>query len=117
MLSGILYKAVLNKIKTIDVMWFEEILIIGGKYKYPKAIFKVEESSDFVKSLDKFKLLKMFNLQYMYIVAPEGREKFFKKVINRVDYEDIKTRVIFLQYEDIESLLENPKLLFRYRLI
>ena len=111
------YKDVINKIKTIDVIWFDGIKVNEEYYKYPKVVFEVEHSTDIKKSLDKFILLKPFNIQYMYIVAPKTREDTFNKIIKSKDYESIRDKIMFLKYEDVEYFLENPNSLIKFDLI
>lgn len=112
------YEDIIEKLKTIDVIWFDNSVEIESKrYKYPRVVFEVETTTDFKKSLDKFKLLKMFNMQYMYIVSYEEREKQFDKIILDSRYDDIRGKVKFLQLEDVESFHGNPKLLFKFDLI
>lgn len=112
------YKEILRKIRTIDVVWFaDDISIDNTIYRYPEVVFEVESSTNFKDSLNKFNYLKMFNIKRMYIIAPEKREEQFNKIIELEDYKDIKSRVEFRYYEDIELFLENPQILIRYGMI
>lgn len=112
------YKEILNKIRTIDVVWFsDDISINKNIYRYPEVVFEVESSTNFKDSLNKFNYLKMFNIKRMYIIAPEKREEQFNKIIEQEEYKEIRSRVKFLHYEDIELFLENPRILIRYDMI
>lgn len=112
------YKEILKKIRTIDVVWFDDDISINNIiYRYPEVVFEVESSTNFKESLNKFNYLKMLNIRRMYIIAPEKREEQFNKIIELEDYKDIRSRVKFLHYEDIELFLENPKILIRYDMI
>lgn len=111
------YNELLKKIKSIDVIWFVDLLCDDEKYSFPKAIFEVESTTDFKRSLEKFTLLSAFNLQYMFIVAPKERENTFNRVIDNDEFKNIKPFVKFLRYEDIETFLANPQLLLRFNIV
>lgn len=49
------YKEVVEKIKSIDVFWFND-------RRFPKFVFEVEHSTDFKNALLKFLELQDFNL-------------------------------------------------------
>lgn len=111
------YPEIINQITSIDVIWFSNIELGGEQFSFPKAIFEIESSTNFRRSLEKFNLLLPFNLQYMFIVAPECREKQFNKIINMDDFKQIKSLVKFLRYEDIDTFLANPQLLLKFNII
>ncbi|MBQ9013695.1 MAG: hypothetical protein IJ094_09130 [Bacilli bacterium] len=94
------YKKIVDKIRSIDVIWFSNNVEEG--FKYPEVVFEVESSTNIKNSLNKFNYLKSFNIKVMYIVAPKKREKQFNKIIELDEYKEIKSRVKFLYYEDIE---------------
>lgn len=109
------YSSIIDKLKTIDVIWFETIS--ETEFKFPKVVFEVESTTNIKNSLNKFKWLIPFNMQYMYIIAPKSRELAFEEIIKEREYSDIRNRVKFLQYEDIEYFVEHPNKLFKFGLI
>lgn len=108
------YKEILTRVRTIDVMWFKEEIVDGVQMLFPKGVFEIETSTNFLKSLEKFKLLINFNMQYFYIISPKEKEKTFNNIIKRKEFEIIRDRVKFLAFEDIDSLGSNPNLLNRF---
>jgi hypothetical protein len=89
------HENIVNDARTIDVIWFNELWL-------PKAVFEIEHSTNFRRSLSKFQKLKDFNT-FMFIVSHKERELNFSKVINGTEFRNIKDRVKFLDYEDIEE--------------
>jgi len=89
------YKKVLDRIKYIDVIWF-------NKRKYPSKIIEVEHSTNFRNSLLKFLELQDFATE-MTIVASKEKYDKFEKEISSVTFNPINKKVKFKSYNDVEK--------------
>ena len=89
------YSEIINRAKTIDVMWFNE-------RKLPDSAFEVEHSTDMQNSLLKFVQLQDFYVN-LYIVADNSRKNLFQTKINLHAFSDIKDRVKFLSYDQVSQ--------------
>ena len=89
------YKNILDRARTIDVIWFNE-------RNMPFRFYEVEHSTNITNSLDKFYELQDFRADY-YIVADKSRKKQFDDCIERSIYRKIKDYVKFKSYEDLVS--------------
>lgn len=87
-----------NRAKTVDVIWFNE-------RNMPNSFFEVEHSTDIQNSVVKFCDLQDFSSRF-FIVAPENRHEQFEKVMDRTVFRDIKKRVVFCSYENINAQYE-----------
>ncbi len=87
------YPNILRRAKTIDVIWFNE-------RKLPSAFFEVEHSTNIVNSLTKFYDLQDFCAKF-YVVSPARREKEFDDKVGSKIFEEIKDRVLFVDYDFI----------------
>jgi len=94
------YEHILNKIKSIDVIWINE-------RKFPESVFEVEHSTDFINSLNKFhELIDLYT--DMVIISDKHRVKQFGAVIDSSVYQTLKSRVRFYDYDHLESYYSNP---------
>lgn len=89
------YSFIINSIKTIDVIWFNQS-------KLPKAVFEVEHSTDIKNSLIKFVELQDFRTE-MKIVADETRRRQFEKALSSRAFENIKAITGFVSYQQISD--------------
>lgn len=89
------YEDILEKIKSIDVFWFNE-------RKFPSFIFEIEHTTDFKNALLKFLELQDFNIQ-MHIVSFGARKKEFLTKIDFTSFRPIKNRIKFLTYDDVSQ--------------
>lgn len=87
------YKELLNRAKTVDVIWFND-------RKMPNSFFEIEHSTDIQNSVAKYCDLQDFNSRFV-IVAPARRQEQFEKVLSRTAFREIKERVLFRSYETI----------------
>lgn len=89
------YTQILNRAKTIDVIWFNDS-------KFPQSFFEVEHSTNFQNSL-----LKMVDLRYFYadfnIVADMKKFKEFQKKIAQSSFDNIRDRVKFISYDKLSD--------------
>ncbi|ALS22172.1 HTH domain-containing protein [Paenibacillus naphthalenovorans] len=92
------YKEVINRIKTIDVIWLNG----NTDTLFPRKIFEVENTTDFSKSLNKFNELRNFAVE-MVVVAPRKKEKLFYETLKWNVYRNLKNRVQFWDYEMLEK--------------
>ena len=90
------FESIVNRAKTIDVIWFNE-------RKLPYSFFEVEHSTDIQSSLLKFNDLQDFYSQF-YIVSDAAREKEFNAKIGYGAFKDIKARVKFIDYNFVSNL-------------
>lgn len=87
------YEKLLNKAKTVDIIWFNE-------RKMPYAFYEVEHSTDIKNSLNKFYELQDFRAKF-YIVAGIERKNKFYDIISSSIYQPISNLVSFVSYDDI----------------
>jgi hypothetical protein len=96
------YSSILNRIKSIDVIWLES----DTGTPFPNRVFEVENTTNFTKSLNKFHELKNFDTE-MIIVAPEYKEELFDETINWNIYRNLKSRIKFWSYDKLEKIHSN----------
>ena len=92
------YENLTDRARTVDVIWFNE-------RNMPNSFFEVEHSTDIQNSVTKFCDLQDFNSRFM-IVAPQNRKEQFDKVMSRTAFKDVKGRVAFHSYENINMQYE-----------
>ncbi len=90
------YTEIVNRAKTIDVIWFNE-------RNMPNSFFEIEHSTDFQNSILKFYDLQDFYSKF-YIVSAIERKREFENKINHRAFKEIKDRVNFINYEFISNL-------------
>lgn len=90
------YDAVLQRVQTIDVMWF-------NRRGYPEACFEVEHSTDMHNSLLKYVELQDFRSKF-HIVADIARQREFEAKLGYTGFVDIRKMVGFLDYENLSEL-------------
>lgn len=106
------YREIINRIKSIDVMWLDG----STSTLFPRKVFEVENTTDFSKSLNKFSELGGFSVE-MVVVAPRYKEKLFYDTLNWKVYKDIKDRVQFWDYEMLERTYQHYRSKEVYRLL
>jgi len=89
------YEDVIQKIKSIDVFWFNE-------RRFPAFVFEIEHSTDFKNALLKFLEFQDFNLQ-MYVVSYKERKNEFQSKLKFTSFEPIEERVRFITYEEVSQ--------------
>jgi len=92
------YDRIINRAKTIDVIWFNE-------RKMPYAFFEIEHTTDFLNSLSKFFELQDFYANF-YIVANGNREKQYHDVIGRSMFSPIRNRITFKDYDSLSDMYD-----------
>lgn len=90
------YDKLLRKARTVDVIWFNE-------REMPSDFYEVEHTTDIKNSLSKFYELQDFFTNF-YIVADVCRKNEFNDKINVSIFNDIKSRVQFLDYGRVVSM-------------
>lgn len=96
MLPPFTYDNLLRKARTVDVIWFNE-------RQMPSDFYEVEHTTDIKNSLSKFYELQDFFSKF-YIVADKCRKEEFNDKINVSMFNDIKSRVQFLDYERVVAM-------------
>ena len=89
------YAPVLDRAKTIDVIWF------NGR-GFPHAVYEVEHSTDFQNSLLKYVELQDFRTKF-FIVADSSRKGLYDKKVSQSAFEPIRERTEFLDYEKLSN--------------
>lgn len=92
------YDSLVKRSSTIDAIWFNE-------RKMPHSFFEIEHSTDIQNSLLKFNDLQDFYSR-MIIVADKKRKDEFATKINYAGLKEIKSRVLFLDYEALTKQYE-----------
>jgi len=89
------YPHVLNRAKTIDVIWF-------NSRGFPAVLYEVEHSTDFQNSLLKYVELQDFNVQ-MRIVADDVKKREYSTKVAQSAFHPISDRVKFVTYEALST--------------
>lgn len=92
------YPGLIQRASTIDVIWFNE-------RKMPHSFYEVEHSPDIQNSLLKYNDLQDFYTR-MFIVADIKHKSEYMKKINYSSFEQISSRVEFLDYESLNKQYE-----------
>lgn len=92
------YENLVKRSSTIDVIWL-------NNRKMPDSFFEVEHSTDIQNSLLKFNDLQDFHTR-MIIVAHKKRQDEFETKINYAGLKDIKSRVVFVDYDIVAKQYE-----------
>ena len=71
----------------------------------PKSLFEVEHSTEIQNSLGKFCDLQDFYTR-MFIVADKNRHREFEQKLKYKSFEDVLSRVKFLDYESVVKQYE-----------
>ncbi len=90
------YDNLLRKARTVDVIWF-------NNRQMPSDFYEVEHTTDIKNSLSKFYELQDFYSKF-YIVADVCRKDEFYDKINVSMFDNIKSRVQFLDYERVVTM-------------
>ena len=90
------YPELVQKARTIDVIWFNE-------RKFPFSLFEVEHTTSIYNSLLKFIEFQDFNSNF-YIASIKNRKEEFDQKINATAFKDIRTKIKFIDYENISKL-------------
>ena len=98
------YKKLVERSKNIDVIWFNSRLM-EDSLLMPARFFEVEHSTDIQNSLVKYNDLQDFAAR-MIIVADESRKKEFDSKIKSTSFEDIVSKVEFLDYAALNKMYE-----------
>lgn len=92
------YEELVNSVKNIDVIWF-------NTRNFPQKVYEVEHTTDFDNSLLKFLKLRDFNVK-MNIVADRRRKGQFEKRIKHSAFDEIRNRVLFIDYDKLGKIYE-----------
>ena len=95
------YDNILQKARTIDVIWFNE-------RNLPSYFYEVEHTTDIKNSLSKFYELQDFYAGF-FIVADKRRKNEFEDKLNASIFNPIKKRVKFIDYERVVKMYEGVK--------
>lgn len=87
------YPKIVKRSAMIDVLWF-------NRRKMPQCAFEVDLTTDFANSLLRFLALQDFNVRF-YAVADASRRAKFVDVLQRDEYTPIRTRVDFIDTEEL----------------
>jgi len=90
------FPEIVNRAKTIDVIWF-------NKRKLPDSFFEIEHTTDIQNSLLKFFDLQDYFSNFYIVSAKEREQEFFKKIKFNA-FENLQTRVKFIEYNYVAEL-------------
>jgi hypothetical protein len=93
------YDRLVHRSSTIDAIWF-------NKREMPDSFFEVEQSTDIQNSLLKYNDLQDFHAR-MFIVAHTKRRNEYEAKLNYSAFEDIKSRVKFVDYDRLVKEYEH----------
>lgn len=97
-LPAFTYEKLLQKAKTIDVIWFNE-------REMPSTFYEVEHTTDIKNSLSKFYELQDFFAGF-FIVANTSRRKEYEDKLHVSMFNAIEKRVKFLEYTKVAEMYE-----------
>lgn len=89
------YVSILQRAKTVDVIWFNE-------RKMPHTFFEIEHSTDFQSSLLKFIELQDFSATF-FIVSDQKRQRQYQAKLDLSAFTPIKSRVRFMDYDRLSE--------------
>jgi len=90
------YDHILNRAKTVDVVWFNE-------RRFPDSFFEIEHSTDMQNSLVKFSEFQDFRTNFL-IVADVSRRREFEAKIAYSAFKPIQHAVKFLDYQTLSDM-------------
>ncbi len=93
------YDSFVKRAQNIDVIWFND-------RKMPASFFEIEHSTDIYNSLLKFSDLRDFYSNFC-IVADEARKREYQSKLSTTSFETIRSRIMFLSYEDLSQVHTN----------
>lgn len=92
------YPTIIDKTKTIDVIWFKE--------GFPAKTFDVENSTDFTKALLRAYQLKSFRTKF-FMVADNDKKAIYVDRVSTRPFDSIKHDVQFISYEQVYELYQS----------
>ena len=92
------YKEILDKVRHIDVIWFQD--------GFPIKTFDVENSTDFTKALLRAYQLKNFKTKF-YVIADEEKENIYEDRRKIKPFNEIKSDMRFLSFNKVFSEYKN----------
>lgn len=98
------YRDLMRRARTVDVIWF-------NRRNMPAKMFEIEISTDMLNSLTKFNELRDFYTA-LKIVAPSRRKNYFADRIKLDTFYEIRGRVKFLGFEELEKNYASGKYTF-----
>ena len=98
------YRDLMRRARTVDVIWF-------NRRNMPAKMFEIEVSTDMLNSLTKFNELRDF-CTALKIIAPSRRKNHFTGRIEMDTFYEIRGRVKFLGFEELEKNYASGKYTF-----
>jgi hypothetical protein len=90
------YDRVLRSARMIDAIWF-------NSHGFPDSVIEIEHTTDFRGAFEKFSELIDFRV-HMVAVGHPARRRQFEDVIGRTVYEPLRSRVRYMNYENLAAL-------------
>ncbi len=95
------YHELKSLISKCDTIWFTK-----ARLPFPKCIFEVESTTDFINSMFKMYQLVDFDAKFV-LVASQRRETIFTNRINKEPFVKHKSKFWFRSFEDVGRLYFN----------
>jgi hypothetical protein len=84
-----------------DVIWFS-----NANRPFPKYIYEVENTTNFVNSMHKMYQLRNIDARFV-LVAPEKRRKIFEQMLKNAPFDSVASRYTFRSFEQVAEFYFN----------
>jgi len=102
------YPDIIKRASYVDVIWF-------NKRKMPEYFFEVELTTDMYNSFIKFGVLQDFYTDF-FIISDSSRIKEFESKLELNIFSDIKSRIKFINFNDLSKFHTNSHIYFKTNL-
>jgi phage tail protein X len=95
------YSELMEVAARCDVIWFS-----NASRPFPKYIYEVENTTNFVNSMHKIYQLRDIDARFV-LVAPEKRRKAFEQALKNAPFESVASRYTFRSFEQVAEFYFN----------
>jgi hypothetical protein len=95
------YSELVDTVSRCDVIWFSQ-----GQRPFPKFVYEVENTTNFVSSMHKMYQLRDINARFV-LVAPEKRRKTFEQMLKNAPFDSVASRYTFRSFEQVAEFYFN----------
>jgi hypothetical protein len=95
------YQELVDTVSRCDVIWFSH-----GQRPFPKFVYEVENTTNFVNSMHKMYQLKDIEARFV-LVAPEARRSEFQQRLKDEPFSGVSSRYAFRSFEQVAEFYFN----------
>ena len=95
------YPDLVETVARCDVIWFTV-----GQRPFPKFVYEVENTTNFVASMHKMYQIKEIDARFV-LVAPEKRRKIFEQMLKNAPFDSVASRYTFRSFEQVAEFYFN----------